>query len=333
VGLQAQGGTTSRGEVGNALAFSAVAQAASVLESFAFGKDWYPYALLGTVTLQSLPGLVLNVPAAWQGLAAQLGCDALSLGSHALAPGAYFNPLLFNAAHKLSMYGTYALYADLRRRCDDGAYAAAFTGLSLADLAAAPFNAEVLSKPYVWGTIVTVAAVAAATIAGADQSKAPWTTGRSYLGSRELPPWAGFGITLATAIANFTMTAIGEEALYRGTYYEELKMRLGTVPAKLMEANYFTLSHYPQKGGEVARTGFLALLRNYAMSLAMTLWLQCVYDWGGLPASIAVHAWDDVIFGLVDWLLTAGMPYDDDAGFNLAGGTFGQLRLSLTLRL
>ena len=320
-------------EVRLAVALSGAAQLASVLEAFAFEETWFPYVFLGTVTLQSLPGLAFGAEDAPAGAAVQLAADALSLGNYALFGDNYVNPLLFNAAHKFSMYRTYALYADLRSRCAGDAYASSFSGRSFLELVSAPFRPSVLGEPYVWGTIATVAAVTAVSVATSDQSRAVWATGKCHLNDAEIPLWAGVSLSLLSTVVNYVLTGVGEESLYRGVYYEETKTTCGPVAAKILDANYFVLSHYPQQYGTLTKTEIGTVILNYALSLGNALWLQCVYDWGGLPASVAVHAWNDVLFGMADWLLAAGVPYLNDAGFDLMTSTRAGVTISWRAKL
>ena len=43
------------------------------------------------------------------------------------------------------------------------------------------------------------------------------------------------------------MTVIGEEVLFRGTGYEEMKVSFGVVPAKIIDAIAFSAVHIPQQ--------------------------------------------------------------------------------------
>jgi membrane protease YdiL (CAAX protease family) len=309
--------TLSRAEVLGAVGVSAAFQAAGVLESFGYDEPWYPYAFLATDTLQLLPSWYLGTKDALANTVTQVSADALCWGNYALFGENFLNPLLFNFAHKYSMFATYDQYLDLRGRCDDAAYANSATACNFLDLATAPYSPQTLSKWYVWGNIAGLACYEIVKVCASDQSSAVWTTGKAYIGSREFPVWAAASIVLVAQVANFTMTGLGEESLYRGVYYEELKQDLGIWPARIIDATYFTVSHYPQQYESLAAKDAPDVLLNFALSCGQALWFQLAYEWGGLRAAVAAHTWSDIVLFLGDWLLSAGAPYADDSGFSV----------------
>jgi membrane protease YdiL (CAAX protease family) len=98
---------------------------------------------------------------------------------------------------------------------------------------------------------------------------------------------------------------VGEEALFRGVIYEEIKTRTTPWAARLTDVLLFPLVHVPgdiyagYPGGTIA---FQFLWRA-----GMTLVFDAAYDQGGLPLSAAVHVWSDVLLLLVQWLVYGGV--------------------------
>ncbi len=312
-GLSAQ--STSDADVARFLAPSAALQAATVFESFAYGEAWLPWALLGTAGTQTGVGLVFGTEDAWPLAGAQLGLS-LAFAANELALGRNLaTPLLFNAAHKLSMYSTYSGYADIRSRSSDPAYAADFGRDTFAELALAPFRPASYAPWPVWGYVASMGAFAAFSAFGAMPGEAVWDTGSAFLGDREFPLWAGVGLMLLLQVPNFVMTGVGEEALYRGVYYEELSTRVGEWPAKLLDASWFTFSHFPQQWDRLMAMPVGQLLFKTALSFAQAFWFQYVYEWHGLEYAVAAHAASDVLVFFVDWLVQGGVP--NEAGFSI----------------
>ena len=123
---------------------------------------------------------------------------------------------------------------------------------------------------------------------------------RSNLGS------VGMDLNEPTLVScfDYTMTGIGEEALFRGTGYEEMKVSFGIVPAKIIDAVIFPAVHIPQQ--VIAGYDWPSILLTAAVQTGVTFLLQWIYDQGGLKDSIAVHAWVDIISSTLTYLFTTG---------------------------
>ena len=319
---------TDDADLAGYLAASGALQAATVFESFAYGEAWLPWALLGTAGAQAGVGLAFGTRDAWPLAGAQLGLS-LAFAANELAFGTNLaTPLLFNSAHKLSMYATYSGYADLRARSDDPGYAAGIARASFGELALAPFKPASYAPWPVWGYVASMGAFAAVSALGAAPGEAVWDTGSAFLGDREFPVWAGVALMLLLQVPNFVMTGVGEEALYRGTYYEELSTRLGEWPAKLLDASWFTFSHFPQQWDELKAMPAGRLLLKTALSFAQAFWFQYLYEWHGLEYAVAAHAASDVLVFFVDWLAQGGVP--NEAGFSINERT---MMIGLTFKL
>jgi membrane protease YdiL (CAAX protease family) len=313
------GGVTDRG-LGLALALSTAVQAGTVAEGFLYDEAYFPALFLGTASLQNLAWLPGGGTPALTGAAVQLGLGGL-FAANSLAFGRNaFTPLLFNAAHKWSMYETYAGYRARRASSPDPAYAGAGRALDFSELSLAVFDADNYKDWRVWGYLGSMAAYAAISMLGRDGANAVWTTGKAYIGERAFPLWAGLPLMLALQLPNFIMTGVGEEALYRGVYYEELSLRTGLWPAKLVDAAWFTASHLPQQWEEVRTMDAARFVLKTALSMGQAFWFQHVYEARGLKAAVVAHAMSDVIIFFGDWLLQAGVPNEGGFSINDRGG-------------
>lgn len=227
-------------------ASSAVIQVGTVLEAFLVKEDCFPYLLLGTATLQNLPGIIAGSESALCNSTIQVGLDGAYIGSWLVFGNNPSTSLLFNAAHKYSMYAAYDSYVSLRSRVESGDYGAV-SKHSFFNLALSPFDYSVYTDWSVWGYLGSISAFSVISMLADDRPNAVWSTGEAYLGDTRLPVWAGIPLILLLQLPNFIMTGVGEESLYRGVYYEEMSYRLGEWPAKILDGAYFTLSHFPQQ--------------------------------------------------------------------------------------
>jgi membrane protease YdiL (CAAX protease family) len=308
------------------LAASTTIQAATVLEAFAYDREWMPWVLLGTASAQVVPGLAFSAARAPLIAGAQLGLST-AWAANELAFGTNLaSPLRFNSAHKFSMFAMYSGYADLRSRSADAEYAAIGRS-SFGELALAPFRPASYAPWPVWGYLASMGAFSIVTALGAPEGAAVWDTGAAFVGEGQYPAWAGIGLMLLLQVPNFVMTGVGEEALYRGVYYEELSTRLGEWPAKMIDAAWFTFSHFPQQWDRLKAMPPGQLLLKTALSFTQAFWFQYVYEWHGLEYAVAAHAASDVLVFFVDWLSQGGIP--NSAGFSInertmsIGMTFG----------
>ncbi len=315
----------SEGQVVSAVLLSSAAQLGTVVESLWYGEAWYPWAFMGTMTAQNVPALFFGSSKAVANMIAQIGLDGLFAANQLLFGDNMFMPLLFNSAHKFSMYFTYDTYTDMRGRSGSPDYSN-IQKHGFFDLAAAPFDLSTYKDWYVWGYLGSIALYSAISLCAMDQSNAVWTTGQAYIGSNRLPAFWGAALVLLLQVPNFIMTGIGEEALYRGVYYEELSYRMGEWPAKIIDGLYFSLSHFPQKIDSIMAMSAGDILFSLAITSLHAFWYQYIYEWGGLRAAVTAHAVTDIMLFFTDWLLQGGVP--NESGFSI-----NTKLLSLTLRL
>lgn len=302
------------GDMALYLAVSTTIQTATVLEAFAYGEPWMPWLLLGTAGAQLLPS-ILNGAADSPGIAgAQLGLTAAWAANELVFGTTLATPLLFNSAHKLSMFATYSGYVDLRSRSADAEYAA-IGHSSFGELALAPFRPLSYAPWPVWGYVATMGGFAVAASLNAEEGQAVWDTGSAFLGDTKHSALAGTGLMLLLQVPNFVMTGVGEEALYRGVYYEELSSRVGVWPAKIIDAAWFTFSHFPQQWSRLKAMPIGQIALKTALSFAQAFWFQYVYEWQGLEYAVTAHAASDVLVFFFDWLAQGGVP--NHAGFSI----------------
>jgi membrane protease YdiL (CAAX protease family) len=297
-----------------ALSISAALNLGSVAECFFAEEDFFPALFFGTVTAQNIPAIMYGSKDALLGMGIQLGLEGLYFGNKLAFGSNALSPVLFNFAHKYSMFSTYSTYADLRSRTENPRYAA-FGRYSFLELASAPFDPECYADWAVLGYVGSIALVTGIEMLKADKANAVWTRGTSYVGSSEYPIWAGAALMLLLQVPNFVMTGIGEESFYRGTLYEELSYRLGEWPARLIDSFYFTVSHYPQRWDQIIAEAPAEILLNLGLSMLQGMWFQFIYDRKGLRSAVATHAAVDIIGFFCDWLVQGGVP--NGSGFSI----------------
>ena len=206
-------------------------------------------------------------------------------------------------------FSVYATYREARLRVEPSLeYRQAFLPRSCGSVLLGPFLPSSFAHPLV--LIPAVAGTAALSafniLAVKGTEDAVWRTGVAYVGDRALHPVAGFFYSLAYNLVNMTLVAAGEEALYRGVIYEELRRALGSALAKTVDAMWFPLVHL----GTDVRAGLPlhAILFNAGFRAAMTVVYDFAYDRGGLPLCAAAHFWSDLLLLTARWFVYAGAP-------------------------
>lgn len=225
------------------------------------------------------------------------------------------NDALWNIGWKLNYWTQYEGYAAARSRCESGLYPD-FKAVSFKDAVTAPFTWDVLKRPEVAYPILGLAAgyTLIELLSGTDN--AIWNTGTAYIGDKEVVPALGIAYTALVSIASYTATGIGEEALFRGIGYEEMKQTMGRLPATLIDSAGFAAVHVPQE--LLAGMNTSTVLSNFLLRAASSVISECIYETGGLTSSIAVHAWTDIIVDMMVYLFTSGNPQTEATTANIA---------------
>lgn len=176
-------------------------------------------------------------------------------------------------ATDLSLYSSYAAYRDARLR-DNSGYRMAPPSESLADLAAAPFSSRYLSRPT---TYIPIAVQAIAAFSGKNRYRVDRANNVS---TNDL---YAFQLT-----AN-EMTAVGEEALFRGFLNTEFSDRYSNRTGLVVSSLIFGLSHSGQ--GQTA---------NALQATAAGLYLGWLHQRNGFEAGegAAIHYWVNVLAGV-----------------------------------
>lgn len=257
-----------------------------------------------TDTLFTIPAAIVNPEYTLKGVAFTGASYASYFGMNLLpdyAEKSLVAERFFNAGMKGNMWLKYKGYEKARSMCD---YYPEYETLSFKDAMLSPFRGETLKEPYVWIPIAAYGAGATLIqcLGGFDNSI--FKTGEAYLGKYKVPVAAGLGAVLALSLINYTFTGVGEEALFRGVGYEDIKVSFGPWPAKIADAVLFPAVHVPQQ--IAAGIDAATILTAFGVQSAVTLLLDYIYDRGGLTSSIAAHAWFDIIGAGLSYLFTSG---------------------------
>ncbi len=172
-----------------------------------------------------------------------------------------------------ALYSSYGAYRDARQK-DNSGYRTPLPRESLTDLAVAPFSFKFLSRPT---TFIPLAIVAAA----AFSSKNDYGIYRHQDVSRG-------DLYTFNFIAN-EMTAVGEEAMFRGFLNNELSNRFGDTGGLIGSSAIFGLAHTGQ--GQTA---------NALEATAAGLYLGYLHQRNGFEAGegVALHYWVNVLAGI-----------------------------------
>lgn len=172
-----------------------------------------------------------------------------------------------------ALYSSYAAYREARARDNDG-YRTPRPGESLNDLAAAPFRWRYLSRPT---TFVPLLLQAAALFGGA-----------SDYGIYRADDVSEADLHVYNVFAN-ELTAVGEEAFFRGFLNNEFSSRHGNRNGLVISSVIFGLGHTGQ--GQTA---------NILEATAAGLYLGWLHQRNGFEAGegVALHYWVNVLAGV-----------------------------------
>jgi len=274
-----------------------------------------------------LESLLLNIPAAIVNPAYTLTGSAITTGVWSSGiylenkENIYGNPSLAytfeNIGFKGNMWLQYKGYEKARSLCSSEVYGD-YENISFMDAVFGCYDPKILSKKSVWIPVLSITALNIGFSALGGFDKSVFKTGESYIGHYQVPIAAGLATVLALSCLDYTFTGIGEEALFRGIGYEEMKVSMGLWPAKLIDALGFPAVHTPQYvlSGYDATT----ILLTFGVQSGITFLLQWIYDKGGLKDSIAAHMWIDVLSSVTTYLFTSGIE-DNNFALNISFST------------
>ncbi len=230
-----------------------------------------------------------------------------------------------------SFFSTYAIYREGRKKAKSGIYddkwrekAFGNTGFlsyfpytkvgewkpcSFFELAISPISMDNISDFLIF-TIIPAGILAPFLqegLYGNDFQDSVFTTGKSFIGTHELPIYLGIPVAAAFLYILCSFVAIGEEALFRGFLYEEFGSTINEWVGKVADMIIFPLFHVP---GEIEyyqdhpEYFFSYFLRRALLTFIIDL----SYDRGGLSRSVAFHFWVDFTQLFAYYLINGGVP-------------------------
>jgi hypothetical protein len=220
-------------------------------------------------------------------------------------------PLLM-AAQNLWFYGVYATYRDARLARGDAGYKYPVAREHLDDLLLAPFNPQVLKKPWVWAGIPLGigAAVAFSYLAGKvlGESTTSMTRrlgdpgGVRFFG-RQYGTGPGFALGEAYNLSIFLPVGAGEEALFRGTLQAGLsETSLDLWGGWALASVIFGGAHLFNFIGASDGVRTAALAVPYLMASGGYLGLVYIRTGFSLRAGAAVHFWYDFLLSTIEFV-------------------------------
>jgi hypothetical protein len=201
-------------------------------------------------------------------------------------------------------YSTYEIYKATRGKAQAGGYPEDWKTFNRKELFCAPFKMENLSHPLFYVTILTETTYHVL-LSALGNEDAIWKTGEAYLDCEKVPISQAVPAILATNLLTETAVAVGEEALYRGVIYEELKLSLGSKRAKLIDMFFFPALHIP--GDLALEHSSDEVIGAFILRSFTALLLDLAYDRGGLPFSTALHMWYNTIGHSLLWAENNGV--------------------------
>jgi len=274
--------------------------------------DLIPWVIYPSQLLAHLPLYGLNVPKALWYTGMELLLPAAGIGLMAAGSNDFLqdgSALLLGAYQSVTQFSVYEVYREFRSRTPpEDAYRRDFNSRSFGEVLRGEFSVSSLRKAIVWIPTLLGPALLSGyrLLAEGDTESAVWSTGSAYIGDTEVHPAAGFAYTLGRSLAAMSLVGIGEEALYRGVIYEEIKTRTSRRTARMIDALLFPAIHLPGDIYAGFSTGTVAF--QFIWRAGMTLVFDEAYDQGGVPLAAAVHMWSDVLLLLVQWLAYGGVP-------------------------
>ena len=272
-----------------------------------------PWVIYPSQLIAHLPLYGLNVPKALLYTGIELALPAAGIGLMFAGGENYFvkqsSALFLGAYQNMTQFSVYEVYKEFRLRIPpEDPYGQGFEASSFGQVLAGEFRLQNLSRPIVWiPTLVAPALLSGyRLLAERDVSSAVWRTGSGYLGETRVDPSVGLLYVLGRSVVSMSLVGIGEEALFRGVIYEEIKTRATPRTAKIVDMLLFPLVHLPADISAGYSPGTIVF--QYFWRSGMTLVFDTAYDQGGLPLSAAVHMWSDVLLLMVQWLVYGGVP-------------------------
>lgn len=260
-----------------------------------------PWWLAATAAPQHLPMYQLDSRLGMRYSIAEAGFLAAHYATYSspTARGTAFNLYL-----KTAWWSTYDMYKIARGRAKPCVYPDEWQSYGVKELSLAPFKWENISHPLFYIPIGLILWSEVNSIKESDCSI--FKTKKAYIDGDEIPMGLAVPLMIGNNILHFLATAIGEEAMYRGVIYEELKVSYGSKRAKLYDFFLFPAIHVPFDIANGRDADYI--VEQFIQRGVATLLLDYAYDKGGLPFSVALHTWFNLLNFTGHWMAEGGTP-------------------------
>ncbi|MBN2736145.1 MAG: CPBP family intramembrane metalloprotease [Spirochaetales bacterium] len=137
-----------------------------------------------------------------------------------------------------------------------------------------------------------------------------WNQNRAFVGTLKLDPLIATPLMGIFFLFESIIIAVTEEAHFRGFIYEEMGSNFGSGMAKIFDSIYFPSIHIPTDL-LLSQYDLKQSALHFLQRSALTLYLDFLYDRGGLPLSTTAHMLIDFTLFFSSWLLISGIPHAD----------------------
>jgi len=201
-------------------------------------------------------------------------------------------------------YSIYNTYNIARSRAKPGVYPDEWRSYGVKELSLAPFQLKNILRPLFLIPVGLITWNQLNQIQESDSSI--FKTKKAYIDGDEMPMGQAIAMMIGNNMLHYLATGIGEEALYRGVIYEELKVSFGSRRAKLFDFFIFPGIHVPMDIAAGRDAEYIT--KQFIIRGVSTLLFDYAYDKGGLPLSVALHTWFNLIGFTSRWMADGGTP-------------------------
>jgi len=201
-------------------------------------------------------------------------------------------------------YSIYNTYNIARSRAKPGVYPDEWRSYGVKELSLAPFQLKNILRPLFLIPVGLITWNQLNQIQESDSSI--FKTKKAYIDGDEMPMGQAIAMMIGNNMLHYLATGIGEEALYRGVIYEELKVSFGSRRAKLIDFFLFPAIHVPMDIAAGRDADYIT--EQFVQRGIATLLFDYAYDKGGLPLSVSLHTWFNFINFTTNWMRDGGKP-------------------------
>jgi len=270
-----------------------------LIDSVDLSEGEMPLWFSAATATQHLPLYIMD-----QGLAVRYSITHAGLLAAHYATKEYptFTLLPYNIYMNAAWFSSYEMYKIVRARARPGVYNSNWQGYGVKELSIAPFKWKNIKQPIFIVPVGLSLIGAISKINSSEQSI--FKNGKAFIDGEEWSVDRAVPLMLGINALQYIGTAIGEEALYRGVIYEELKATYGPKKAKLYDFFLFPAMHLPI---DIARElKPFDIGKQFVVRGTVTLLFDYAYDKGGLPLSVAIHTWFNFLSFTSTWMAEGG---------------------------